>query len=110
MDQLQGLRILVIENDVPRSTTQGFDSDCPGSGFTLDEQLLTDYYDCSTNTNVHLAFNHYFNNLTTDSCHVEVRNGSTGAWTVVAAYYADTSASEDYDITSYIGTGDSGSL
>jgi hypothetical protein len=84
------------------------DSDCPGSGVTMVEHLLTRYYDCSANANVHLAFNHYFNNIgSSDTCHVEVRNGSTGAWSLVAGYYSDTEASEDYNITSLIGAGDS---
>jgi len=84
------------------------DSDCPGSGITFDEQLLTDYYDCSAYSLVNLAFNHYFNNLgTSDSGRVEIRNGSAGTWNWVASYTSDVTASENYDITSLIGTGDS---
>ena len=87
------------------------DSNCkPVHSDTLDEQLITGYYDLSTYSPVHLAFGHYFEKLLSDSPDsgfVEVRNGATGVWNQVAIYDYDTQSYEDFDITSLTGTGDS---
>jgi len=86
------------------------DSDCKlVTTDTLDEQLLTGYYDLSTYSPVRLAFGSNFQKYASygDSGYVEVRNGSTGTWNLLKLFDYDLQSYEDFDITTLIGAGDS---
>jgi hypothetical protein len=87
------------------------DSDCAGSGVTMDEELITTYFDVSTSPTVILAFDFHFNWYSAGNdevCDIDVRNGAGAAWTTVLSYSgADDSGHVEIDITSFIGTADS---
>jgi hypothetical protein len=83
------------------------DSDGAGSGNTLSESLESVQLNATGITGaLILEFDHYFNNLTTDSGFVEVYDGTS--WNRVAAYGSDLGsfaapAHDSIDITAYAG-------
>lgn len=75
------------------------DSDWAGSGgIVLDEQLISPVIDCSTYSNVWLNFDHYFNNLTSDTAAVYVKNATSG-WVLVVLYTLDNLGHQSFDIS-----------
>jgi peptidase C10-like protein/Spi protease inhibitor/carboxypeptidase family protein len=67
--------------------------------FDMDEELITQTFDCSAYERVTLSFSHDFKYESSEICHVDVRiNG--GSWQTMAHYQcADTFGEEKIDIT-----------
>jgi uncharacterized repeat protein (TIGR01451 family) len=71
------------------------DSDCTGSGVTMDEELITPLIDLTGHTDVTLQFDHYFNWLGPETGDLDVRSSLTGGlWVTVASWTADTANPE----------------
>ncbi len=76
------------------------DSDCAGSGVTMDEQLITPVIDMSLAATVTLEFDHNLNYLGGEFCEVDVMSSNTGgSWTNVGSWAADSVAHINIDIT-----------
>ena len=79
------------------------DSDGLGSGFNMDEELISPTIDCSGYTQVELQFEHHFNRFGPEHGDVDVRSDATGgAWVSVASFSgSDTQGVELVDISGH---------
>lgn len=80
------------------------DSDALGTGFTMDEQLLSPLINCAGFASVELQFKHafrWYSGGLDEQCDVDVRSSATGnAWVNVAKFQdADASGTVNLDVT-----------
>lgn len=67
--------------------------------FEMDEELISQTFDCSSYERVTLSFSHEFKHRSTEICQVDVRNNG-GSWQTVAHYQcADAFGEEKIDLT-----------
>ncbi|MBD3219064.1 MAG: hypothetical protein GF310_12385 [candidate division Zixibacteria bacterium] len=82
------------------------------TGAFMEETLLTAYYYCPSDVDVHLSFSNYFawdNSIPDEIADVDVRNGADGEWHNILRMTNMTFGPDirDINITSHIGDGDS---